>query len=151
MPLAITVSLMLLLGSMILQASTLQGRIQEAGRWHGRRQEDALLDLATALAADLNRRHSCLLDQARASWPEAGAACATAAERDALAQLGDGGHSGRLLDWRPDPDLSGGDLTIELAGGDDGAWRGRLRVDLADDAPLRISGLRLEALQEVAS
>ena len=84
LPLAWSVSLLLLLSSLSLQALALQEGSLQALQQRRRQQEDQLMTAAQRLAGRLQRQHRCWLPLAAAAWPAAG--CATAAELEELRQ-----------------------------------------------------------------
>jgi len=113
LPLAWSVSLLLLLSSLSLQALALQEGSLQALQQRRRLQEDQLMTAAQRLAGRLQRQHRCLLPLAAAAWPAAG--CATAAE---LAELRQG-----LRAYQPAP-----------ASGDPQAPEGRVELLLQQGA-----------------
>ena len=99
LPLAWSVSLLLLLSSLSLQALALQAGSLQAVQQRRRQQEDQLMTAAQQLAGRLQRQHACLVLQADRDWATAG--CATAAE---LADLRRGeveGQPWQLLRYSP--------------------------------------------------
>jgi hypothetical protein len=102
LPLAWSVSLLLLLSSLSLQALALQEGSLQALRQRRRLQEDQLMTAAQRLAGRLQRQHRCLLPLAAGEWDAAG--CATAAELGALRQ--------GLRAYRPEP-AAGGSQALE--------------------------------------
>jgi hypothetical protein len=92
-------ALLLLLGSLSVQAVSLQGRLRGASELQLRTSEDQLASAAQLLVAQLQERHACLLPLALEQWP--GGGCASPAD---LAQLQHGevfGVHWRLLRWQP--------------------------------------------------
>jgi len=149
-------ALLLLLGSLSVQAVSLQGRLRGASELQLRTREDRLASAAQLLVARLQERHACLLPLALEQWPAAG--CASAAD---LAQLQQGqvfGVTWRLLRWQPQPlpadatPSSERQLTLEIdlqAAGDQPAPRAAFGLRLAGQ-PWRVQelwplGLRGEA------
>lgn len=105
LPLATLMSLLLLLGSLSVQAVSLQGRLRGVAERELQTAEDQLISAAQLLVGRLQVRHACLLPLPMEQWPAAG--CASAED---LAQLRQGsvlGASWRLLHWRPDAGLPG--------------------------------------------
>ena len=96
-PLAMGVSLLLLLSSLSLQALALQGGSLQAVQQRRRQQEDQLMAAAQQLAGRLQRRHRCLLAVNDGGWAAAG--CATAGQLAALRQ-GPGPGPGVAERWR---------------------------------------------------
>jgi hypothetical protein len=120
-PLAWSVSLLLVLSSLSLKALALQGGNLQALQQRRRLQEDQLMVAAQQLAGQLQRRHRCLLPEADHAW--GAGPCATAAEVQALRQGVAAGRGWRLLHYRPGlPVAEGGDrrqgeLLLQLEGG----------------------------------
>lgn len=148
LPLALGVSMLLLLGSLSLQTLALQGQVERAYQAGRGRDEDAVVGAAQRLVGELNRRHACLLGLPLSRWSQDGKTCASLPEQEAL--LGTAGSfGGRLLAWSPgakeaealieaDPQVPGGI-----------ARRALFRVLLVAD-PLRAQAPRLLGLRGVA-
>jgi hypothetical protein len=105
LPLAWTVSLLLLLSSLSLQALALQTGSLQALQQRRRQQEDQLMTAAQQLAGRLQRRHGCLLPLDGRRWRDAG--CATAAELAALHQGEAGDQPWQLLGYSQLPASAG--------------------------------------------
>ena len=145
LPLAWSVSLLLLLSSLSLQALALQEGSLQALRLRRRQQEDQLMTAAQRLAGRLQRHHRCLLAVEGQAWSTAG--CATAAE---LAQLRQS-----LRAYRPRP-AAGADQAEEgwvellLQQGDEAAAAFALHWRRPDpDAPPQLVALRELGLRQV--
>jgi hypothetical protein len=126
LPLALSVSLLLLLSSLSLQALALQGGSLQAVQQRRRLQEDQLMTAAQQLAGRMQRRHRCLLALDDSGWGAAG--CATAGELAALRQgqgLGEG-QAWRLVRYSNEP--------IGAAGGEVLEGRGQLLLQQGDQA-----------------
>jgi hypothetical protein len=145
LPLSFSVSLLLLLSSLSMQALALQGRGLQAVQQRRRLLEDQLMAAAQTLAGQLQRQHRCLLPLADQAWAWAGAACASPGQLAAL----QAGQGWRLLHYRP---LQGeGELLLQSsAGGPAAAFR--LRWQQADpQAPPQLLGVQELGLRGVAS
>ena len=68
LPLALSVSLLVLLGSLSVQTAAIRNRLSQVGREEQRRQEDALVSLAHSVVGEFNRSSPCLLTVPLASW-----------------------------------------------------------------------------------
>jgi len=148
LPLALGVSMLLMLGSLSLQTVALQGHLQQLSQANRGRDEDALVGAAQRLVGELNRRHPCLLALPLSRWPQEGQACAGLPQQEAL--LGKAGSfGGRLIAWNPD--LLQAEALIEadpaVAGGI--ARRAAFRVALQAEPP-RAEAPRLLGLRGVA-
>ena len=100
LPLALGVSMLLLLSSLSLQTVALQGRLDQVSQAGRGRDEDALVGAAQRLVGELNRRHACLLSLHFSRWPQEGQGCASLPQQEAL--VGEAGSfGGRLLAWSP--------------------------------------------------
>lgn len=93
-------SLLMLLGSLSVQAVSLQGRLRGAAERELQTSEDLLISAAQVLVARIQLRHACLLPLAQEQW--AGAGCASANDLAALRQGAVLGSSWQLLRWQPD-------------------------------------------------
>ena len=119
LPLSMTVSLLLMLSSLSLQALALQGRSQEALGQRRRLLEDQLMAAAQQLAGALQRRHRCLLTLADGQWAAAG--CASAADLQTLRQGVAGSQAWQLLHYQPQAAAAGtGRAELLLRGADGG-------------------------------
>lgn len=105
LPLSFSVSLLLLLSSLSMQALALQGHSLQ-GVQHRRRQlEDRLLVAAQQLAGSLQRQHRCLLPLADHAWAQAG--CADAGQLAALQQGVAAEQGWQLVHYRPQVGATG--------------------------------------------
>ena len=148
LPLAISASLLLLLGSLSVQSAALQSRLSQAAREELRQQEDAMISAAQRLVAALNQSHPCLLPLPLASWPEQGRSCADPLQQDAVQRgLGEG-RAWRLLDWQPRSDSAELLLELEPSAPAGRARRAALSVLLGGE-PLRASSVRLLGLRGI--
>jgi hypothetical protein len=153
LPLALSVSLLLLLSSLSLQALALQGGSLQAVQQRRRQQEDQLMTAAQQLAGRLQRRHRCLLALDEQAWGAAG--CATAGELAALRQ-GPGPGSWRLMRYAQEPSAEAGGALLEgraqllLQQGDQAAAAFALHWRRPDpDAPPELLALRELGLRQV--
>ena len=145
LPLSFSVSLLLLLSSLSLQALTLQGRGLQAVQQRRRLLEDQLMAAAQVVAGQLQRQHRCLLPLADQAWAGAGAACASPAELAAL----QAGQTWRLLRYRQlqPPAVEGaaqgeGELLLQpSAGGPAAAFRLRWQ-QVGPQAPPQLLGMQ---------
>lgn len=146
-------ALLLLLGSLSVQAVSLQGRLRGDSELQLQTSEDRLASAAQLLVARIHEHHACLLPLALEQW--SGAGCASAAE---LAQLGRGevfGTAWQLLRWQPDAapqgttELPERRLTLEIgleASGRDPRRRAAYELRLVG-LPWRVQELRPLGLQ----
>lgn len=148
LPLALGVSMLLLLSSLSLQTVALQGhfdQLSEAGRG---RDEDALVGAAQRLVGELNLRHACLLSLPLSRWAHEGQSCASLPQQEAL--VGEAGSfGGRLLAWSPGAMEAEALIEAEPAVHGGIARRGVFQVVLHTD-PLRAQSPRLLGLRGVA-
>lgn len=148
LPLALGVSMLMLLSSLSLQTVALQGRFDQVNQAGRGRDEDALVGVAQRLVGELNRRHACLLSLPLSRWPQEGQSCASLPQQQAL--LGEpGSFGGRLLTWSPG--ATEAEALIEAAPAVPGgiARRAVFKVFLQAD-PLRAQSPRLLGLRGVA-
>jgi hypothetical protein len=156
LPLALSVSLLLLLSSLSLQALALQGGSLQAVQQRRRLQEDQLMTAAQQLAGRMQRRHRCLLALDDSGWGAAG--CATAEQLAGLRQgqgLGEG-QSWRLVRYASEPTGAAGGEVLEGRGqlllqqGDQAGAAFALHWRRADPAaPPQLLGLRELGLRQV--
>jgi hypothetical protein len=130
LPLAALMSLLLLLGSLSVQAVSLQGRRRGAAERELQTAEDRLISAAQLLVARIQLRHACLLPLPLEQW--AGASCASAGELEQLRRGTVLGFSWQLLRWQPE-------MTSPAAVS---SQPQRLRLELALPAQQRQSALR---------
>lgn len=100
LPLAAVMSLLLLLGSLSVQAVSLQGRRRGAAERELQAAEDRLISAAQLLVARIQLRHACLLPLPLEHW--AGAGCASPSELEQLRRGTVLGFSWQLLRWQPE-------------------------------------------------
>jgi hypothetical protein len=99
LPLAALMSLLLLLGSLSVQAVSLQGRLRGDSALRLQTSEDQLASAAQLLVARIQLRHACLLPLAMEQWAAAG--CASAADLVPLHRGEVFGAGWQLLRWQP--------------------------------------------------
>ena len=156
LPLAAMLSLLLLLGSLSVQAVSLQGRLRSSAERQLQASEDRLDSAAQLLVARIQLRHACLLPLALEQW--AGAGCADAADLEQLLRGEMFGADWQLLRWQPVGAAQGAAaaeqrLTLEIglaAQGQEPSRRAGFELRLAG-LPWRVQelrplGLRGEAL-----
>lgn len=148
LPLAISASLLLLLGSLSVQSAALQSRLSQVTREELRQQEDRMISVGQQLVGTLNASHPCLLPLPLARWPQEGASCATPREVESVQRGLWEGHPWQLVDWQPQPD--GAEVVLELdpATSARAPRRAALVVALRG-VPLRAQSLRLLGLRGV--
>ena len=142
LPLSFSVSLLLLLSSLSLQALALQGRSLQVVQQRRRLLEDRLMEAAQQFAGALQRQHRCLLPRADAQWAQAG--CAQTEQLAALRQGVAGEQGWQLLHYRPQVGAEGegqAELLLQPSGG--GAAAAFALRFSADESP------RLLAVQEL--
>ena len=123
LPLSLTVSLLLLLSSLSLQALALQGRSLQVVQQRRRLVEDRLMEAAQQVAGALQRQHRCLLPLADQQWAQA--ACVDAGQLAALRQGVAGEQGWQLLHYRPqatstgeaDPGEAQAEMLLQASGG----------------------------------
>jgi hypothetical protein len=94
-------SLLLLLGSLSVQAVSLQGRLRGSAEQQLQTSEDRLVSAAQLLVARIQLRHACLLPLAMEQWADAG--CADALELEQLRRGEVFGVGWQLRRWQPAP------------------------------------------------
>ena len=99
LPLTALLSLLMLLGSLSVQAVSLQGRLRGDLERQLQRHEDQLASAAQLLVARIQLRHACLLPLALEQWASAG--CASAADLEQLRHGEVFDASWQLLRWQP--------------------------------------------------
>jgi hypothetical protein len=149
LPLAWSVSLLLLLSSLSLQALALQEGGLQAVLQRRRLQEDQLMAAAQQLAGRLQRRHPCLLPIAHQHWLSS--PCAHDAALEDLDQGVALGQPWRLVHYRPEAPTEDGEASAEVvlqqqSGGAAAAFALHWRLAEGDGSPqllaLRELGLR---------
>jgi len=142
LPLSFSVSLLLLLSSLSLQALALQGRSLQVVQQRRRLLEDRLMEAAQQFAGALQRQHRCLLPLADAQWAEA--ACAEPGALEALRQGVAGNQGWQLLHYRPQSGAEGEGLAELLLQSSDGGPAAAFALRFStDESP------RLLAVQEL--
>ena len=150
-------SLLLLIGSLSVQAVSLQGRLRVSAEQQLQASEDRLASAAQLLVARIQLRHACLLPLALEQW--AGAGCADATDLEQLLHGEVLGADWQLLRWQPVGAAQGAAaaseqrLTLEIAlvaQGQEPSRRAGFELRLAG-LPWRVQelrplGLRGEAL-----
>ena len=140
LPLALTASAVLLLGSASLHTLSLQKRLRVHASSQREQGADQLRSAAQAFAAAARGEEACLLKWSSLDWPAVVHGCSGSAP----SQLS-GGVVGEmpwsLLDWKPGDES--GQLRLQLADGRTGNFR--LAFDLLDPAVLGISEVQLQA------
>lgn len=148
LPLALGVSMILLLSSLSLQTVALQSHLDQVSQAGRGRDEDALVGAAQRLVGELNRRHACLLSLPLSRWPQEGQSCASLPQQEAL--VGEAGSfGGRLLAWSPGATEAEALIEAEPAVAGGIARRAVFKVGL-DANPLRAQSPRLMSLRGVA-
>jgi len=97
---AALLSLLLLLGSLSVQAVSLQSRLRGEAERELQTAEDRLSSAAQLLIARIQLRHACLLPLPLEQW--AGAGCASAGELEQLRRGSVLGTAWQLLRWQPE-------------------------------------------------
>ena len=148
LPLALGVSMLLLLSSLSLQTVALQGHFDQVSQAARGRDEDALVGAAQRLVGELNLRHACLLSLPLSRWAHEGQSCASLPQQEAL--VGEAGSfGGRLLAWSPGAMEAEALIEAEPAVHGGIARRAVFQVVLHTD-PLRAQSPRLLGLRGVA-
>lgn len=148
-------ALLLLLGSLSVQAVSLQSRLRAHNERQLRTSEDQLASAAQLLVARIQRRHACLLPLALEQW--AGAACASGADLEPLRRGMVFGAGWQLLRWQPLAPQHGADpaeqrLALEIAldrSGGEPSRRAAFELRLAG-LPWRVQELRPLGLRGAA-
>ena len=118
LPLSFSVSLLLLLSSLSLQALALQGRSLQVVQQRRRLLEDRLMEAAQQFAGALQRQHRCLLPLSDVQWAQA--PCADPGALEALRQGVAGEQGWQLLHYRPQAGVGGegqAELLLQPSGG----------------------------------
>lgn len=98
MPMAAMLSVLLLLGSLSVQAVSLQGRLRGSAERQLQASEDRLTSAAQLLVARIQLRHACLLPLALKQWEDAD--CADATDLEQLLRGEVFGSNWQLLRWQ---------------------------------------------------
>ena len=94
-------SLLLLLGSLSVQAVSLQGRLRGEAQLRLQEAEDRLVSAAQILVDRIQRQHACLLSLPLEHWGAAG--CLAGTSPEPLQQGEVLGSRWRLVRWQPAP------------------------------------------------
>ena len=139
LPLALTASAVLLLGSASVHTLTLQKRLRVHASSQREQVADQLRSAAQAFAAAASGEDACLLQWPSLNWPGVAHGCSGSDP----SQLSGGvvGEMGwTLLDWKPN--IESGQLRLQLADGRTGSFR--LALDPLAPAVLGISEVQLQ-------
>ena len=140
LPLALSASAVLLLGSASLHTLSLQGRLRVTALQRREHAADQLRSAAQAFAAAARGPESCLLPWPFTDWSAVAQSCEgadpLALSRGVLAEI-----PWSLLDWQPS--TGSGQLTLQLADGRTGSFR--LGLDPIAPAVLEIGDVQLQA------
>ena len=140
LPLALTASAVLLLGSASLHTLSLQKRIRIHSFSQREQVADQLRSAAQAFVVAASGPEACLLQWSSLNWSGGSQACSgTDPSRLSAGVVGEMGWS--LLDWRPSNES--GQLRLRLADGRIGSFR--LALDLSAPSVLGISEVQLQA------
>ena len=140
LPLALTASAVLLLGSASLHTLSLQKRLRIHATHQRERGADQLRSAAQAFSSAARGEEACLLRWSSLEWPGVARGCTGSDPSQLSGGLVDEmGWS--LLDWRPSNES--GQLRLQLADGRTGSFR--LALDPLASAVLGISEVQLQA------
>ncbi|MEC7896451.1 MAG: hypothetical protein VX628_02170 [Cyanobacteriota bacterium] len=134
MPLAMTASAVLLLGSASIHTLSLQGHWRHQASLRRLQALDQLQSAAQAFVADARAAEACLLLQSSDRWHQPGSDCVHA-DPDRLRQGWVNDQRWQLLAWRADHDR--GQLDLSLADGR--AARFYLQLDSASPSVVAVS------------
>jgi len=122
LPLAISTSVVLLLGSASLHTLALHGRLRARQQWLATTQRDQLRSAAmTVIAQASDPAQRCVLAWPSSQWSGVAASCPEA-DLERLRQGNVAGNSWQLLHWQPTAE--GARLQLALNGEGDGAGHG---------------------------
>ena len=151
LPLALMVSLLLLLSSLAMQTMFLQARSRRAVVLELRQAEDQLASAAHLLVGRLQERHPCLLALNLSFWPLAGLNCGDIAEITSVISAETQGLRWQVIGWQLLPGGHQVDLLLQVqpeAGGS--PRRGEFRVELDPASPSkRVLALRPRGLRGI--
>jgi len=140
LPLTITASAVLLLGSASIHSLSLQKRLRTHGSHQRQQGADQLRSAAQAFAVVARGPEVCLLQWPSLDWPSDAHACnGSDPSRLSGGVVGEMGWA--LLDWRPSNES--GQLRLKLADGRTGSFR--LSLDASAASVLGISEVQLQA------
>lgn len=111
LPLTALLSLLMLLGSLSVQAVSLQGQLRGESEWRLQTREDQLASAAQLLVARLQQHHACLLPLALEQWKNSG--CASATDLEQLRRGEVFGRGWQLQGWQPSAAPQGTATTAE--------------------------------------
>ena len=140
LPLALTASAVLLLGSASLHTLSLQKRLRIHASSQREQGADQLRSAAQAFAAAARGPEACLLQRPSLDWPGVAHGC-TGSDPSPLSGGVVGEMPWSLLDWQPFTES--GQLKVQLADGRTGSFR--LSLDPLAPAVLGISEVQLQA------
>ena len=140
LPLALSASVVLLLGSVSIYTLSLQGRLRLNVLRRRELAADQLRSAAQAFAAAARGPESCLLQWASMDWSAVFPQCSRSDSSELTSGVV-GEISWFLLDWQPS--TSSGQLTLQLADGRTGSFR--LGLDPIAPAVLEIGDVQLQA------
>ncbi len=140
LPLAITASAVLLLGSASIHTLSLQKRLRIHASYQREKVADQLRSAAQAFAAAGRGPDACLLPWPSLGWASAAQDCA-GSDPSMLSSGVVGEMRWSLLDWQPS--LESGQLSLQLADGRIGRFR--LALDPLAPAVLGIREVQLQA------
>ena len=140
LPLALTASAVLLLGSASLHTLSLQKRLRVHASSQREQVADQLRSAAQAFVVATRGPEACLLQWSSLDWPSAVHAC-NGSDPSQLSGGVVGEMPWTLLDWKPGHES--GQLKVQLAGGRTGSFR--LALDLSAPSVLGISEVQLQA------
>ena len=140
LPLALTASAVLLLGSASIHTLSLQKRLRVHASYQREHGADRLRSAAQAFVVASRGPEACLLQWSSLDWPGAVRGC-SGSDPSQLSGgvVGEMGWS--LLDWRPTKES--GQLSLRLADGRTGSFR--LALDLSAPSVLGVSEVQLQA------
>ena len=140
LPLALSASAVLLLGSVSIYTLSLQGRLRLNVLRRRELAADQLRSAAQAFAAAARGPESCLLQRPSLDWPGVVHDCA-GSDPSQLSAGVVGEMPWTLLDWKPS--IASGQLSLQLADGRTGNFR--LALDPSETSVLGISEVQLQA------
>jgi hypothetical protein len=137
----------LLLSSLSLQTTALEGQLRFRSQVQARSDQDQLSQAAQRLVSEINLNHPCLLKLPQQNWSEEGADCIDVNRATWLIQGGNGSPSDvRTLAWQPDPNGKKVMLLLELPKAPGGTGRrGLFEIGLGGD-PVRAWSIQEQGL-----
>ena len=140
LPLALTASAVLLLGSASLHTLSLQKRLRIHASSQREQGADQLRSAAQAFVAVARGPQACLLQWPSLDWASSAHGC-LGSDPSQLSRGVVGEMAWSLLDWKPS--IESGQLSLQLADGRTGSFR--LGIDPLAPAVLGISEVQLQA------